>query len=146
MASHKISLNWSRNGQDFKPGMYSTDHRWTFEGGESVGASAAPAYKGNPALVDPEEAFTASLSACHMLTFLHMCAMKGFVVNSYTDDAEGFLGKNDDGRMAMVRVVLRPQIEFDGDAPDAATMDQLHHRAHMNCFIANSVSTKIDIE
>ena len=146
MASHKASLSWARNGQEFKPGKYSTDHPWHFEGGESVMASAAAAYGGNAALVDPEQAFTASLSACHMLTFLHMAAMKGHVVNQYSDDAEGFLGKNDEGRMAVTRVVLRPKIEFEGDAPDDATLDQLHHRAHLNCFIANSVSTQIDIE
>ncbi len=146
MASHKTSLNWQRDGEEFKPGKYSTDHPWTFDGGESVMASAAAAYGGNAALVDPEQAFTASLSACHMLTFLYMAASKGFVINSYQDDAEGFLGKNDEGRMAMVRVVLKPRIEFDGEAPDTATMEQLHHRAHLNCFIANSVSTQIDIE
>lgn len=146
MASHKTSLDWQRNGQEFKPGKYSTDHPWQFDGGESVMASAAAAYGGNAALVDPEQAFTASLSACHMLTFLYTAAMKGFVVNRYRDDAEGFLGKNDQGRMAMVRVVLRPQIDFDGEVPDAEALEQLHHMAHRNCFIANSVSTRIDIE
>ncbi len=144
MASHKATVRWQADESEFKPASYNRDHRWEFEGGQSLGASAAPAYKGNPALVDPEEAFTASLASCHMLTFLYLAAVKGIVVTAYTDQAEGFIGKNEQGRVAVLKVVLRPRIEFDGPAPDAATLSDLHHRAHENCFIANSVITKIE--
>jgi len=145
MSSHKASIHWQRGDSEFSPAGYNRDHRWDFEGGESVGASAAPAYKGNPALVDPEQAFTASLSACHMLTFLYMAATKGLVVERYDDDAEGFIGKNEEGRMAVTRVVLRPRVEF-AEAPDAETLATLHERAHKMCFIANAVRCAVDIE
>ena len=146
MATHKATIRWQRGGKEFTLATYERDHSWQFEGGETVRASAAPAYKGNPAFVDPEEAFTASLSSCHMLTFLALAANKGFVVDEYVDHAEGYLDKNEQGRMAMTRVVLRPQITWGGEAPDADTLHQLHERAHKACFIANSVTTKIDVE
>ncbi|MDJ0657171.1 MAG: OsmC family protein [Xanthomonadales bacterium] len=146
MSSHKATVTWERNGADFSLASYSRDHRWDFEGGESLGASAAPGYKGNPELVDPEQAFVASLSSCHMLTFLYLAAAKKLVINRYVDESEGFLGKNEQGKMFVERVVMRPRVEFEGDAPDQATLDQLHHGAHANCFIANSVTTRIDIE
>lgn len=145
MHSHRVKVTWERQGKEFSPAGYSRDHQWQFAGGETVQASAAPGYKGNPALVDPEDAFTASLSSCHMLTFLYLAAVKGFTVERYSDDAEGFLGKTDRG-MAMTRVVLRPDIEFSGEAPDAAALKQLHHKAHSECFIANSVTTQVDVE
>jgi organic hydroperoxide reductase OsmC/OhrA len=146
MASHKATITWERGDSEFKAGAYSHDHRWDFEGGESLAASAAPAYRGNPALVDPEQGFVASLSSCHMLTFLAMAAAKGMVVDRYSDEAEGFIGKNDQGRMAVTRVVLRPRVSFAGDAPDETTLEQLHERAHKMCFIANSVSCPVDVE
>ena len=146
MSSHKATVTWERNGADFSLASYSRDHRWDFEGGETVSASAAPRYKGNPELVDPEEAFVASLSSCHMLTFLYLAAAKKLVVNRYVDEAEGFLGKNEQGKMVVERVIMRPRIEFEGGEPDKATLDQLHHGAHANCFIANSVTTRIEIE
>ena len=144
MASHKATIRWQADDRDFTPAGYNRDHRWDFEGGQSVGASAAPAYKGNPALVDPEQAFTASLAACHMLTFLYLAAVKGIVISAYVDEAEGFLGKTEQGRMAMERVVLKPRIQFVGPSPDEETLRDLHHRAHEDCFIANSVTTRIE--
>lgn len=146
MSIHKATINWQRNGQPFELKTYSRDHLWQFPGGESLRASAAPAYAGNAALVDPEEAFTASLSSCHMLTFLALACSKGFVVNSYNDEAEGTLGKTEQGRLAMNRVVLRPRIQFQGAVPDAQAMASLHERAHKACFIANSVSTEVVVE
>jgi organic hydroperoxide reductase OsmC/OhrA len=145
MASHKVSIEWTPGETEFKPGAYTQDHRWDFEGGESLLATAAPAYRGNPDRVDPEQAFTAALSACHMLTFLALAAAKGLVVESYRDDAEGFISKNEQGRMAMTRVILRPRIEFT-ETPDAEMMAGLHERAHKMCFIANSVTCPVDIE
>jgi organic hydroperoxide reductase OsmC/OhrA len=146
MSSHKATISWNRNDQPFELKTYSRDHLWQFPGGESLSASAAPAYAGNADLVDPEEAFTASLSACHMLTFLALACSKGFVVNRYEDEAEGTLAKNEQSRLAMTRVVLRPKIEFEGSAPDSATLEVLHERAHKACFIANSVNTEIVVE
>ncbi len=144
--SHRVSVVWANDGQPFEYKTYNRDHHWHYEGGVSHGASAAADYAGNAALVDPEQAFTAALSACHMLTFLALAANKGFVVEKYEDQAEGFLEKNDAGRMAMTRVVLRPRIDFTGSAPDAEALDQLHHRAHNACFIANSVTTQVEVE
>ncbi|MDX1571418.1 MAG: OsmC family protein [Xanthomonadales bacterium] len=146
MESHKVTIHWERGDQSFEPEHYPRDHEWQFDGGERVKASAAAGFHGNPDCVDPEQAFTAALSACHMLTFLALASKKRIVVNAYDDQAEGFLGKNEDGRMAMVRVVLRPRIEFEGDPPDPEQLAQLHERAHKACFIANSVNTPVEIE
>ncbi|MEM9529652.1 MAG: OsmC family protein [Pseudomonadota bacterium] len=145
MAVHKAKVVWESDGQPFTPKTYTRNHRWHFEGGETLAASAAPAYLGDASCVDPEEAFTASLSACHMLTFLYLAAVKGLVVTRYEDEAEGTLGRTDRG-MAMTRVVLRPLIEFEGDQPAPELLDQLHEQAHKDCFIANSVTTVIDVE
>src|SRR5438067_4404070 len=112
MSEHKITLAWQRQSADFTYTSYNRDHAWSFDGGATVAASAAPAYQGNPTLVDPEEAFVASLASCHMLTFLAIACKKRFVVDSYRDEAVGFMEKNAEGKMAITRVVLRPRIEF----------------------------------
>lgn len=110
-------------------------------------ATAAPGYGGDPALIDPEEAFVASLSSCHMLTFLALCAKHNFIVDSYRDEATGQLGKREDGRHAMQRVVLRPRVTFASNAePSTEKMAELHHKAHEMCFIANSVTTEVTVE
>jgi organic hydroperoxide reductase OsmC/OhrA len=147
MSEHHATIDWQRGGREFTYEGYSRDHTWTFQGGTQVTASAAPAYKGTPELVDPEEAFVASLSACHMLTFLALCTKKRFVVERYTDEAVGHLEKNAEGRLAITRVVLRPRIEFAGEnRPSPADLDAMHHKAHELCFIANSVTTEITVE
>jgi organic hydroperoxide reductase OsmC/OhrA len=147
MSEHRVTVTWNRDGRDFTYEAYGRDHTWTFEGGTVVEASAAPAYKGNPDLVDPEESFVASLSSCHMLTFLALAAKKRFVVESYTDRAVGFLEKNDEGRLAVTRAVLRPEIEFGGERrPTSEELAGLHDQAHHHCFIANSVKTDVSIE
>ena len=110
-------------------------------------ASAAPAYLGNPQLVDPEEAFIASLSSCHMLTFLAIASRKRLVVESYIDEATGWLEKNASGGLAITRVVLRPRVVFSGDkSPSPEELAQLHDQAHHACFIANSVKTEVSVE
>jgi organic hydroperoxide reductase OsmC/OhrA len=112
-----------------------------------VQASAAPACRGSAGLVDPEEAFVAALSSCHMLTFLAYAAKRRFVVERYRDRAVGFLEKNAEGRLAVTRVVLRPEVVFaDGSAPAADELEELHHKAHEACFIANSVTTTVTVE
>ena len=146
MSEHAATIEWKRTTPDFSYATYTRDHVWRFGGGISVEASAAPAYKGNPALVDPEEAFVASLSSCHMLTFLALCTKERLVVDRYVDHAVGHLEKRADGRLCMARVVLRPRIEFGGDGPPPELLARLHHDAHEACFIANSVTTEVTAE
>jgi len=110
-------------------------------------ASAAPAYLGNPKNVDPEEAFVASLSSCHMLTFLAIACKQKFVMDDYVDEAVGVMEKNAEGKLAITKVTLKPKITFSGDKkPTAEELDKMHHAAHENCFIASSVKTEITVE
>ena len=147
MSEHKIGLEWKRESEQFTYDTYNRDHAVIFEGGARVPLSAAPAYRGNPALVNPEEALVAALSSCHMLTFLAVAAKKRFVVDRYSDLAVGYLEKNEKGRLAITRVVLRPRIEFSGPTlPSPTELAELHEQAHSGCFIANSVTTEVRIE
>ena len=147
MSEHFATIKWIRTSDDFAYATYNREHTWNFDGGESVRASAAPSFQGDPSCVDPEEAFVASLSSRHMLTFLALCTKKKLVVESYIDEAKGHMAKTDEGEMAIKRVVLRPQIRFGGDgSPDQGVLDDLHHEAHKHCFIANSVKTEVVVE
>jgi organic hydroperoxide reductase OsmC/OhrA len=101
---------------------------------------------GDPALVDPEEAFVASISSCHMLTFLALAARDGFVVDDYRDEAVGLMERNEHKRIAITKVTLRPEITWGGPPPDEAQLAKLHENAHKHCFIANSVSTEITVD
>lgn len=146
MSEHKATILWKRSSADFRYENYNRNHEWIFEGGMRITASAAPAYRGDPALVDPEEAFVASLSSCHMLTFLALASRKGFVMEAYEDHAVGTLAKNDRGKLAVTHVVLQPRIEFSGaKQPTAEELAHLHHESHEQCFIANSVLTTIEV-
>jgi organic hydroperoxide reductase OsmC/OhrA len=145
MSEHRVTVRWTRDGAEFTPKSYSRDHLWRFEGGSEVRASAAPQFLGNPALVDPERAFVASLSSCHMLTFLALAARDGFVVEHYEIDAVGFLERNGERRLAMTRVVLRPTIKWGSEPPNPGQLDLLHQKAHKHCFIANSVMTVVEV-
>jgi organic hydroperoxide reductase OsmC/OhrA len=144
MSEHKATIIWSRNGVDFSYKTYPRDHIWRFDNGVEVAGSAAPAYLGNPDRVDPEGAFVAALSSCHMLTFLALASNKGFVVDNYEDAAVGHLAKNATGKMAVTKVELHPKIAFSGTKLPAQTdLDWLHDKAHKECFIANSVTTEV---
>lgn len=146
MSEHKVSLNWQRGGAEFTPQKYPRDHVWSFDGGATMTATAAPAYFGNPANVDPEEAFVAALSSCHMLTFLAVACKQKFVLDAYEDEAIGHLEKNADGRLAITRVELHPRITWGGDRrPSAEEIDSMHQAAHKNCFIANSVKAEVTV-
>lgn len=145
MSEHRVQTVWQRTSADFTYMSYNRDHEWRFKGGNVVAASAAPAYRGSPTLPDPEDAFVASLSSCHMLTFLAIAAKRGFVVDRYEDGAVGHLEKNAQGRLAINRVELHPRIEFSGRAPDADTLRQMHDASHHECFIANSVLTEVRV-
>lgn len=145
---HKAQIRWSRGEAVFTDNRYSRGHTWHFDGGVDVPASSSPHSVRLPlsvaAAVDPEEAFVASISSCHMLWFLSIAAASGFRVDDYVDDAVGVMGKNAAGKMAVTRVTLRPYVTFSGDElPEHTQIDELHHKAHAECFIANSVTTEI---
>jgi len=151
MSTYTATIRWSRNGAEgFTKGQYSRAHEWAFDGGLTVPASPSPhivpAPWNDPVGVDPEEAFVASLSSCHMLFFLDFARRAAFVVDSYVDEAEGVLEKRADGRAWMSRVTLHPRIAWGGNAPDEAATADLHHKAHEACFIANSVTTEVTID
>ncbi|HEY6383074.1 MAG TPA: OsmC family protein [Pseudolabrys sp.] len=144
MSEYKVTLKWERGDAEFSYQKYPRDHIWAFDGGPAITATAAPEYLGNPAHVNPEEAFVASLSSCHMLTFLAIACKQKFVFDSYEDEAVGLMEKNADGKLAIARVELRPRIKWGGDRrPSAEELDKMHHAAHQNCFIANSVRTEV---
>ncbi|HLO18965.1 MAG TPA: OsmC family protein [Sphingomicrobium sp.] len=151
MSTYTATIRWSRTGEgDFTKGQYSRAHSWEFDGGVTVPASPSPHVVPQPwsdlHAVDPEEAFVASLSSCHMLFFVDFARRAGFVVDEYVDEAEGVLEKRADGRMAMTHVTLRPRVTWGGSPPDKPAIADLHHRAHEACFIANSVTTQVTIE
>lgn len=147
MPEHNVKLEWKRESESFSYESYNRDHVLVFEGGAKIPASAAPAYRGNPAHVNPEEGLVAALSSCHMLTFLAIAAKKRFVVDRYSDQAVGFLEKNQKGKLAITRVILHPQIVFGGSTPPTPEqIAALHEQAHSECFIANSVTTEVTVE
>ena len=146
MSEHKAKIVWVRNGADFSYKTYPRDHVWRFENGVEIAGSAAAAYLGNPQRVDPESAFVAALSSCHMLTFLALASNKGFIVDSYEDAAVGHLEKNASGKLAVTRVELHPKIEYSGaKQPNDSDLEWLHDKAHRECFIANSVTTEVKV-
>jgi organic hydroperoxide reductase OsmC/OhrA len=146
MSEHRATIKWERRGAEFSYQKYPRDHTWSFDGGHTMTATAAPAYLGNPANVDPEEAFVASLSSCHMLTFLAIACKQKFVLDRYEDEAVGYIEKNSDGKMAITKVELRPKITWSGDRiPSTDELHKMHHAAHENCFIANSVKTNVTV-
>ena len=151
MSTYTATIRWTRKDDgDFAKGQYSRAHAWEFDGGVTVPASPSPHVVPAPwsdlNAVDPEEAFVASISSCHMLFFVDFTRRAGFVVDSYVDQAEGILEKRPDGKIAMTRVTLRPRIAWGDEAPDEAAIADLHHRAHEACFIANSVTTEVTVE
>jgi len=144
-------VSWLRNGAAFIDNRYSRGHQWSFDGGTRVPASSSPSVVplpySVPEAVDPEEALVAAASSCHMLTFLYLAAKQRFVVDSYEDDAFGTMAKNAAGRYAIDRITLRPKIQFAGSrSPTAEELASLHHSAHEECYIANSVRCEIVVE
>src|SRR5687767_9174707 len=138
MATHSATVHWKRIGPDFLKRQYSREHTWTFDGGLTVPASSSPhvvpAPWSNPAAIDPEEAFVASVSSCHMLWFLHVACDSAFVVESYEDQALGIMTSNARGVSWISRITLRPRISWGGDRPPTTTEEEhLHHLAHEQC-------------
>ena len=143
---HRATILWRRTSESFTYDSYNRAHEWRFHS-VTVPASAAPGFRGDATMANPEEAFVASLSSCHMLTFLALAAKKRFSLDSYTDEAVGYLEKNDKGLLAVTRVLLRPQVRWSpGINVSPADLDSLHHQAHEGCFIANSVKTDVTVE
>ncbi len=146
MSEHTAIIRWTRESETFSVKTYNRSHEWDFENGQTVKASSAPEYLGDKEMVDPEQAFTASISSCHMLTFLAIAAKSGYTIDRYEDRATGILGKNTEDKLAMTEVILKPAITFTGDkAPTEEQLSKLHEKAHMYCFIANSVNTKVTV-
>ena len=150
MAEHKAIISWKRTSPEFLKGRYSREHNWTFDGGLTIPASPSPsvvpAPYSNPAHVDPEEAYVASISSCHMLTFLYVASRQGFQVDSYEDEAVGVMTKNERGTPWVSSVVLHPRIIYSGEKrPTPADEERLHHLAHEQCFIANSIKSEVTV-
>lgn len=152
MYDYHAKISWNRGeGEKYTNNEYSREHWWEFEAGLKIPASPShhivPPPFSNPFKIDPEEAFVASLSSCHMLFFLSLCAEEGYVVDTYTDNAVGVLSRIARNKIAMTKVTLYPKATYSGDKPLSQNhIDRLHHKAHEQCFIANSVTTEIVIE
>lgn len=152
MSEHFAKINWARSpNESYVDNMYSRGHEWTFDGGLTVQASSSPHVVPLPYSVeenvDPEEAFIASLSSCHMLFFLSIAAKNKFVVDSYTDNAVGVMSKDSEGKISMTKVTLKPLVIFLGsNQPSMVELERMHHQSHQQCFIANSVKTEVVTE
>lgn len=151
MAEHIVSARWAATeGEDFRSGKYSRKHVWEFDSGHVIPASPSPSVVrvpfSDPSCIDPEEAFVAAVSSCHLLTFLHVASKRGWVVQSYDDRAVGVLTKNERRIPWVSRITLHPKITFSGPTPTATELDELHHLAHEECFIANSIKTEVLVQ
>jgi len=152
MSEYFAKVNWVRGSNEgYIDNKYSRGHEWTFDGGVTVPASSSPHIVPLPYSVeenvDPEEAFVASVSSCHMLFFLSIAAKKRYVVDSYLDNAVGLMEKDSDGKFSMTRITLKPLVQFSGDkSPTMEQLEKMHHQSHEQCFIANSIKTKIVTE
>ncbi len=150
MSKYNATIRWSRSQKPFIDNQYKRTHQWEFDGGETIRASSSPdivpAPLSDPSAVDPEEAFVAALSSCHMLWFLSIAAKAGYIVDKYEDKAEGILAKNKHGKDAITEVTLFPEVRYQHKhVPTGKENQQMHHQAHEQCFIANSVKTIIRI-
>lgn len=146
MSEHRARVAWRRATPDFAYDTYDRTHDVRFPGGQALQGSAAPDYKGDPAKANPEEMLAAALASCHMLTFLAIAARSRLVVDAYEDEAEATLGKDDGGKLAVTKVVLRPRVTFAGEAPTPEKLADLHRKAHDNCFVGRSVRCEVVVE
>jgi len=140
------ALSWRRTTADFAYETYDRSHEVTSGSGITLPSSSAPSFKGDPTRINPEEMLLAALSSCHMLTFLAIAARKRFVIDSYTDAATAVMEKNAEGKLAVTRATLRPQVTFSSEKqPTPEELAQMHHTAHGGCFVANSVKTEVEV-
>jgi len=145
MSQHVARLSWKRQTVDFAYDSYNRGHVVTFGGGEALPMSSAPDFRGDAARANPEELLVAALSSCHMLTFLAIASRKRLVVDAYEDHAVGVMTKNAEGKLFVSHVTLRPRVAF-AQPPPEDVLQRLHHQAHAECFIANSVLTDVTVE
>lgn len=148
---YHAKILWTLSGGNFIENKYSRKHSWHFDNGLELSASASPQIVPekytDPSVIDPEEAFVASITSCHMLWFLSLAAQNDYIVDRYEDQAEGIMQRNKEGKLAITEVILRPAVSFaQNSSPDQPTFDKLHHSAHDRCFIAHSVRTEIIID
>jgi organic hydroperoxide reductase OsmC/OhrA len=148
---YRASVKWERGDAKFTDQRYSRGHKWSFDGGITVPASSSPLSVRLPfsvaEAIDPEEALVAALASCHMLTFLYVAAQQRFVVDDYSDDAVGEMTRNERGKLWLSKVTLSPRIAFTGDRrPSSQQLDELHHLAHEECYIANSVKSEVVVQ
>jgi organic hydroperoxide reductase OsmC/OhrA len=151
MHRYVASIAWEREGAVFTDNKYSRAHEWTFDGGITVAGSSSPSVVKLPYsdehAVDPEEALIAAAASCHMLSFLYLAAKRGYVVDRYIDEALGVMERNAEGKLAITKITLRPEIEFSGEkTPSAAELADLHHQAHEECYIASSIRSEVVVE
>ncbi|NIP31843.1 MAG: OsmC family peroxiredoxin [Candidatus Dadabacteria bacterium] len=145
MSEHKLKVVWKNNSNSMDYANFSRDHKWYFTDGLTINASSAPQFSGNSSFIDPEEAFVAAVSSCHMLTFLAICSKKRLIVSEYHDKPVGYLEKDENGKHSMTRVILNPKIIFHttSKTPLPEEITKIHDKSHNHCFIANSVKTEI---
>lgn len=147
MSEHNIKLTWSKQTESFAYNDYNRDHQWDFGEGLIVNASSAPQFLGNPECADPERAFAAALSSCHMLFFIAICSKKRLVVQDYVDNATAFLVQDKQGDLVISQVILRPDVIFaEGIEVDRETIEEIHHQSHEKCFLAKSVKSDVVVE
>jgi len=152
MSEYTAVIRWTLSEDEiFSDNQYSRGHTWEFDGGVVVPASSSPHVVPFPysveTNVDPEEAFIAALSSCHMLVFLSIAAKRKYIIESYNDNAVGLMEKGADGKTSVTKVRLRPHIIFSGERqPTMEQLEKMHHLSHENCFIANSVKTEVTTE
>ncbi len=149
MPLHEATVSWRQTSGDFAKGTYNRAHQWAFDGGATCPASASPHVvpppMSDPLGIDPEEAFIAAIAACHMLWFLDIARRSGYAAATYHDRAQGQLTANDAGKLWLSHVDLRPRTTWADKVPSRQVLERLHHEAHENCYIANSVTTRIDV-
>ncbi len=145
MSKHVAKIVWNKSTESFKYPDYNREHDWLFDNDSVVKASASPKFKGKEEYVDPEEAFVAALSSCHMLTFLAICSRQNIIVKSYDDEAEGYLELNNEKKLVLTKVYLNPKVEFETEI-DFELLKEIHHQSHNDCFLANSVKTEIEVK
>lgn len=146
MSTYTINLEWQKVSTDFSYENYNRHHTIAFSGNQTLKNSASPEYFGNSDMSNPEELLASALASCHMLTFLAIASKSGYDIQSYNCKADAVLGKNDEGRMSVTEITLTPEIVYNGDKrPTDEQLKSLHEKAHKNCFIAQSLKTKVNV-
>ncbi|WP_120501433.1 OsmC family protein [Roseovarius sp. EL26] len=146
MSDLSIELHWQRIEPVLQEGKYSNAHTVQYNHSHEVQVDAAPDWGGDPDHTNPEQALASALSSCHMMTFLALATKANWQVASYHDYAVAHLGKNAKGQMSVTKVDLHPVVRFDtGFTVDKAELEQMQHRAHRYCFIANTLADSVEI-